>query len=165
HVNLTEYKVINPSGGDGIYGKVHIKNHAIGIVALDEQDNVYLVGQYRFTTNHYSWELPEGGGPFNEEPLKAAQRELLEETGLIAQQWEELMRMHTSNSITDEKAIVYIATKLTQHVAEPEETEDLQTIKLPFEKVVEKIMNGEIVDAITVAAILKIALMKKDGIF
>ena len=164
-INLTEYKVINPSGGKGIYGKIHFKNRAIGVVAIDETDNVYLVGQYRFPVSQYSWELPEGGGPYNEDPLKAAQRELLEETGLIATEWRELMRMHLSNSVTDEEAIIYLATGLTQHDAEPEETEDLQTLKLPFSEVLEKVMNGEIIDAITVAAILKIALLRKQNNF
>lgn len=158
-INLTEFSVINPSGGKGIYGKVHFKNRAIGIVAIDDDENIYLVGQYRFPTSHYSWELPEGGGPLNEEPLKAAQRELLEETGLIANNWQELMRMHLSNSVTDEEAIVYLAKNLTQHEAEPEETEDLQTLKLPFEDVFEKVMNGEITDSITVAAVLKLKVM------
>ena len=160
-INLTEYKVINPSGGKGIYGKVHFKNRAIGVVAMDDEDNIFLVGQYRFPTNQYSWELPEGGGPHDEDPLKAAQRELLEETGLIAEEWKELMRMHLSNSVTDEEAIIYVARSLTQHNPEPEETEDLQTLKLPFSEVLKKVMNGEIIDAITVAAILKLALIDK----
>ncbi|AYD47013.1 NUDIX domain-containing protein [Arachidicoccus soli] len=158
-IKLTEYSVINPSGGKGIYGKVHFKNRALGIVAMDEERNIYLVGQYRFPTEQYSWELPEGGGPFEEEPLEAAKRELLEETGLIAEEWKELMCMHLSNSVTDEEATVYLATNLTQHLPQPEETEDLQTIKLPFEEVFNKVMHGEITDAITVAAILKLKLM------
>jgi 8-oxo-dGTP pyrophosphatase MutT (NUDIX family) len=158
-INLTEYSVINPSGGKGIYGKVHFKNRAIGIVARDEENNIYLVGQYRFTLNQYSWELPEGGGLLNEEPLKAAQRELLEETGLVAKEWKELLRMHLSNSVTDEEAIVFLAENLSQHEAEPEETEDLQVVKLPFYDVEQKVMNGEITDSITVAAILKLKLI------
>ncbi|ANI88093.1 DNA mismatch repair protein MutT [Arachidicoccus ginsenosidimutans] len=158
-LNLTEYKVINPSGGGGIYGKVHFKNRAIGIVALDNENNIFLVGQYRFPTERYSWELPEGGGALDEEPLKAAQRELLEETGLVANDWQELMRMELSNSVTDEEAIVYLAKNLTQHEAKPEETEDLQTIKLPFEEVLTKVMNGGITDSITVAAILKLKVL------
>lgn len=158
-INLTEYKVINPSGGKGIYGKVRFKNRAIGVVALDETGSVYLVGQYRFAIGQYSWELPEGGGPYDENPMKAAQRELLEETGLIATEWQELMRMHLSNSVTDEHAIVYLATGLTQHDAQPEETEALQTLKLPFSEVLKKVVSGEITDAITVAAILKLQVL------
>ena len=101
-INVKEYDVINPSGGNGIYGKVHFKNHAIGIVPLDEQYNTWLVGQFRFATNNYSWEIPEGGGLLNEHPLAAAQRELLEETGLKADRWREVLQMHLSNSVTDE---------------------------------------------------------------
>src|ERR1700761_6243269 len=83
-INLTEYQVINPSGNPGIYGKIHFKNFAIGVVSLDAEMNTYLVGQYRFPLNAYSWELPEGGGPLDEEPIESAKRELLEETGLKA---------------------------------------------------------------------------------
>src|SRR6476661_7194004 len=86
-INVTEYDVINPSGGKGIYGKVHFKNLAIGIVPLDEEFNTYLVGQYRFPLNQYSWEVPEGGGLLGDDPLSAAERELLEETGLKAAYW------------------------------------------------------------------------------
>jgi hypothetical protein len=83
-IKVTEYDVINPSGGKGIYGKVHFKNIAIGIVAIDENMNIYLVGQYRFTIDQYSWEIPEGGCIIGTDPLESAKRELLEETGLKA---------------------------------------------------------------------------------
>ena len=159
-ISLTEYDVINPSGGKGIYGKVHFKNIAIGVLPIDEKGNVWLVGQYRFPVNLYSWELPEGGGPLEHEPLDSAKRELLEETGLKAGSWEKLLEMHLSNSVTDEKAIVYIARNLSQHNAEPEETEDLRVQKLPFETVFQKVMAGEITDSITVAAILKWKVMQ-----
>src|ERR1700757_758785 len=82
-IGITEYDVINPNGGKGIYGKVHFKNLAIGILPLDEELNTWLVGQYRFTLNAFSWEIPEGGGAA-EDPLGSASRELLEETGLVA---------------------------------------------------------------------------------
>ncbi len=156
-INLTQYDVINPSGGTSIYGKVHFKNLAIGIVAIDAEDMVYLVGQYRFAIDQYSMELPEGGGPENEDPLKSAKRELLEETGLKAENWEPFLTMHLSNSVTDEIAIVYIATELSQHESDPEDTEDISVIKMPFQELVQKILSGEITDAITVAAILKLA--------
>ncbi len=86
-INVTEYDVINPNGGKGIYGKVHFKNIAIGIVVLDDELNTWLVGQYRFTINEYTWEIPEGGGPLDIDPLVSAKRELLEETGLVAHEW------------------------------------------------------------------------------
>ena len=83
-ISLTEYDVLNPSGGKGIYGKIHFKQLAIGIVPLDEKLNTYLIGQYRFTIDQYTWEIPAGGGPFEEDPIEAAKRELLEEAGLQA---------------------------------------------------------------------------------
>ena len=108
-IGLTEYQVINPSGGQGIYGKVHFKNFAIGVIPLDDQYNTWLVGQYRFPLNAYSWEIPEGGGHLHESPLIGAQRELLEETGFTASQWTEVQRMHLSNSVSDELAVIYVA--------------------------------------------------------
>src|SRR5690348_13825449 len=97
-IKVTEYQVLNPSGSEGIYGKVHFKNYAIGVIPLDEELNTYLVGQYRFPLNAYSWEIPEGGGPLNEDQQKAAERELLEETGLKAKSWTRILDMHLSNS-------------------------------------------------------------------
>lgn len=164
-IQLTEYDVINPSGGKGIYGKVHFKNTAIGVMALDEEMNTYLVGQFRFAVDAYSWELPEGGGLVGLDPLEGAKRELLEETGLMATDWQPLLQMHLSNSVSDEWAIVYLATGLTQHKAQPEETELLEVIKIPFEKAYEMVQKGLITDSMSVAAILKIQLMILEGHF
>ncbi len=158
-INVTEYDVINPSGGKGIYGKVHFKNLAVAVVPVDAEGNVYLVGQYRFTIDEYSWEIPEGGCPEGTDPLDTAKRELLEETGLIAGEWTEVMEMHLSNSVTDELAYVYLARQLLQANAEPEETEQLQIKKIPFTTVYEMVMDGRIKDALTVAAVLKVKLM------
>lgn len=155
-IQLTEYKVLNPNGNKGIYGKVHFKNTAIGIVAMDTEQHIYLVGQYRFPTNHYSWELPEGGGSMNENPQDAAKRELLEETGLLAESWTELLKMDLSNSVTDEQCIVYLAQNLTQMTPQPEDSEKLAVIKCPFNELLQRVMNNEITDAITIAAILKL---------
>lgn len=162
-IQLTEYDVINPGGGKGIYGKVHFKNTAIGVVVLDESLNTWLVGQYRFPIDQYSWEIPEGGGLIEVDPLEGAKRELLEETGLVAANWEPLLTMHLSNSVSDELAIVYLATSLTQKTSEPEETEQLQILKLPLEKVYEMVEAGQITDSMTVAAIYKIKLMLLQG--
>ena len=101
-INITEYQVINPGGGRGVYGKVHFKNRAVGIVPIDAEGNTWLVGQHRFTLGAYSWEIPEGGAPGGEELLASAQRELLEETGLTAARWNLLTTLHTSNSVTDD---------------------------------------------------------------
>lgn len=160
---LTEYDVINPGGGKGIYGKVHFRNLAVGILVLDEEQNTWLVGQYRFSTDMYSWEIPEGGCPEGTDPLQSAQRELREETGLAAENWQPILKMQLSNSVSDEMAIVYLATGLTQHDAEPEETEQLQVKKLPFEEACKMVEEGMITDSISVAAILKIKLLLAEG--
>ena len=98
-----------------------------------------------------------GGGPIGQDLLESAKRELKEETGLSAQKWTELMHIHTSNSVTDELGIVYLAEELTLGETEFEETEILQIKKLPFVEVIELVMSGEITDSISVAAILKAA--------
>lgn len=162
-INLTEHQVINPSGGKGIYGEIHFKNLALGILPLDEDYNTWLVGQYRFPLKAYSWEIPEGGGPFDEAPLESAKRELLEETGMSAKHWREIQRMHLSNSVTDEYAIIYVATDLTQGIAEPDETEELVIRKVPFEAAYQMVLTGEITDSMSVAAILRAKLMILNG--
>ncbi len=160
-IDLTEHKVINPAGGDGIYGVVHFKNLAIGIIPIDEKGNIWLVGQYRYPLNEYSWEIPEGGGDLQVDPLESAKRELLEETGLKAEKWSELLIMHLSNSVSDEKSILFLAENLTQFEAEPEETEQLVIKKLPFENAYQMVMQGEITDSMSVAGIMKLKLMRE----
>jgi 8-oxo-dGTP pyrophosphatase MutT (NUDIX family) len=162
-IEITEFQVINPSGNPGIYGKVHYKGFAIGILPLDEDMNTYLVGQYRFTVDQYSWEMPEGGGAFDVDPLESAKRELLEETGLKASHWTEIQRMHLSNSVSDELSIIYIARGLQQFEAEPEDTEQLIIKKVSFEEVYRMVNDGEITDSLTVAAVLKVRLMQVEG--
>jgi 8-oxo-dGTP pyrophosphatase MutT (NUDIX family) len=162
-IALTEYDVINPSGGKGIYGKVHFKGLAIGVLPLDEDLNTYLVGQYRFTLDQYSWEIPEGGSVQGEDPLESAKRELLEETGLVAKEWSPVLTMHLSNSVSDEYSLVYMARQLTQHEAQPEETEQLQLKKIPFDEAYRMVEEGKITDSISVATILKVKLMLLDG--
>lgn len=162
-IGLTEYDVINPNGGKGIYGKVHFKNTAIGILVLDEDWQTYIVGQYRFVLNQYSWEIPEGGGQVGTDPLEGAKRELLEETGLTAAKWDYLLGMHLSNSVSDEWGVVYIARGLSQHEAMPEETEQLHVRKIPFDQLLDMVDKGEITDSLTVAAVYKVALMRAQG--
>ncbi|MDZ4071314.1 MAG: NUDIX hydrolase [Sediminibacterium sp.] len=162
-IGVTEYKVVNPSGGEGIYGKVHFKNVAVGIVALDDREQLWLVGQFRFTLNQYSWEIPEGGAPVGTDPLESAKRELKEETGIAATNWKHLLTMHLSNSVSDELAIVYLATGLKEGEAAPEDTEDLHTRQVPLEEAWQMVENGIITDSMSVAAITKIKLMKLLG--
>jgi len=152
-ISVTEYAVINPSGGNGIYGKVHFKNRAIGIIPMDETGHIWLVGQYRFVLNAFSWEIPEGGGILESDPLDAAKRELKEETGLIAESWEKILEIHLSNSVSDEFGIIYLATGLKQEDAEPEDTEQLHIQKVSLEEAYRMVINHQITDSLSVAGI------------
>ncbi|HZW59613.1 MAG TPA: NUDIX hydrolase [Woeseiaceae bacterium] len=154
-ITVREDQVINPGGGENHYGHVHFKNKAIAILPLDGKGNTWLVGQDRYTLNEYTWELPMGGGPHDEPPLEAARRELREETGLSAGSWREYMRLHTSNSITDEVALVFIAEDLSEGEPDFEQTENIDVRKLPLAEAVAMAERGEITDAISVAALLR----------
>jgi 8-oxo-dGTP pyrophosphatase MutT (NUDIX family) len=149
---------LNPAGKPGIYGKVHFKNTAISVVPIDSEGFTYLVGQYRYTLNEYSWEVPEGGCSIEsgESTLDAAKRELLEETGLMASEWTKLGEVYLSNSVSDEKAVMYVAQNLSQHQACPEETELLKIRRLPLNEAIEMAKNGEMTDALSVLTLLKI---------
>lgn len=156
-ISVTEHDVINPTGGEGIYGVVHFKNYAIGIIPLDDQLNTWIVGQYRYALDDYSWEIPMGGGPLELEVLKSAKRELKEETGLTAGQWTEIMRIHTSNSVTNELGFVFLAQGLTEGTTEFDPTEELKVEKKPFNSVLEMAMEGRITDSLSLAGIFKVA--------
>lgn len=163
-IKITEHKTINADGGDGIYGVVHYKNIAIGIIPLDQDYNTWLVGQYRYPLNQYSWEICEGGGLHHIDVLESAQRELMEELGIKAGDWVKLLDMHLSNSVSDEVGVVFIAKDLSFHESEPEEGEVLQVKKLPFNEVYEMVMNGEITDSLSVSGILKTKLLIDKGL-
>lgn len=160
-INVTEYQVINPAGGKGIYGKVHFKNIAIGIVPIDEFGNTWLVGQWRYVLNEWSWEIPEGGGPLTIDPLLSAQRELQEETGLIAKRWSMIQRVHLSNSVSDEEGLLYLAEDLLIGAHALEDTEaDLKVWKLPLLEAVHMVETGKITDSLSVIGLLKVARLK-----
>jgi ADP-ribose pyrophosphatase len=164
-IRVDHHDVIHPSGDEGIYGVVHFKNLAIGIVPVDEMGNTWLVGQFRFPLEQYSWEIPEGGGSREIEPLVSAQRELQEETGIIAEEFTELFRMHLSNSATDELAIVYLATKLEFGKSSPESSEELMIKKVHLTEFISMAMNGEITDSLSVAAAFRLNIMMLEGKF
>lgn len=149
--------VVRPDGSQGIYGVVHFANRAIGILAMDRDDRVLLVGQHRYTLDEYSWEIPEGGGGMHEEPVDAARRELMEETGYTAANWRELVRATLSNSITDERAILFVATDLTPGQAQPEATEELALRWVSFDEAVAMALDGRITDAMSILALLAAA--------
>ncbi len=161
-IQVQHSAILNPNGGEGIYGKVHFKNLAIGILAINDQEEIYLVGQDRFPfQGEFSWEIIEGGGPLDEDPLESAKRELKEETGLEARSWSLVQEMHLSNSVSDEVSKLYIARDLIAGEANPDATEKLQIKKLPFQEALNMVLKGEIKDSISVAAILFYALQKE----
>lgn len=155
-IAVNKHQTINPAGNPAIYSVVNFKNLAIGIIPLSTDGYTWLVGQWRYPLNAYSWEIPEGGGPIGEAPIETAKRELKEETGIIAEKFKEIMQLHLSNSATDEHAYVFLATDLSFTDAEPEETEDLQVKKIHINDAYQMVLNGEITDAISVAAIFKV---------
>jgi 8-oxo-dGTP pyrophosphatase MutT (NUDIX family) len=152
-ISVREDSVIRPDGEEGIYGVVHFKNIAIGILAI-EDGHIYLVGQYRYPLQQYSWEIPEGGCPEGEDPLAAAQRELEEETGLRASHWEKMGEAHLSNSVSDERAIWFLATGLSEGESNPDGTEQLKTRRVTFQRALEMSLQGEISDALSLLAIM-----------
>jgi 8-oxo-dGTP pyrophosphatase MutT (NUDIX family) len=153
---LNEHQVIDPSGNTGIYGKVSFKNKAIGIIPLDKHQNTWIVGQYRYTLDEFSWEIPMGGGPISENILDSARRELLEETGLIANKWTQILKIHTSNSVTDEEGFVFLAEDLIQSVPDFDNTEKIIIRKLPIHEVYDMVIQNQITDSISIAGILKL---------
>ncbi|MEC3879835.1 NUDIX hydrolase [Parapedobacter sp. 10938] len=153
-IHVEHRDVITPAGNPGIYGVVQFKNKAIGIVPIDDNGFVYLVGQYRYPLEEYSWEIPEGGGPIGEDPLTTAQRELKEETGLIAERWRQIGRVHTSNSVTDEEGFIFLAQGLTPGRPQPEETEELVLRRVPLTDAVAMVMRSEITDSISICGLM-----------
>lgn len=164
-ISVTEFDATAPTGRPALYGLVRFKNRALAILPLHDDGTVPLVGQNRLPFADYSWEIPEGGGPLAEEPLDGAKRELLEETGLVAAEWREVLRLQLSNSVTDELAIGYVATGLTQAEDAPQgdETEDLVRVRVPFREALDAAMAGHISDALTVAMLLRAYHMAHEG--
>lgn len=162
-IRVDHHDVRNPAGGPGIYGTVHFKVHALGIVPIDDGGNTILVGQFRFPLGCYSWEIPEGGGAPDTPLVESAKRELLEECGLAARHWLPVLGMDVSNSVTDEQGTAFLAWDLADGVAEPEETELLKVVRVPFWNAVARIERGEIRDLMSIAALLRVAMMARQG--
>jgi 8-oxo-dGTP pyrophosphatase MutT (NUDIX family) len=155
--------VTRPDGAPGVYGVVHFANRAAGVLVLDDEDRVLLVGQHRYALDAYSWGIPEGGIPEGESAEAGARRELLEETGVEASDWRELARIHLSNSVSDELAILFVVTGLCHGDATPDGTEQLVIRWLPFADVLAMTLDGRITDAMTVVAVERLALLRASG--
>ena len=162
-IRVREDQVTNPAGGSGIYGVVEYKNRAVGVVPIDEEGFTWLVGQYRYTQDTYEWEIPEGGCPEGEDLLETAARELKEETGLVAESYELLLgELQMSNSVSNERAWLYVARGLSQTETEPEDTELLAVRRLPLAEAIKMAEQGDIRDIMSVVALLKLGRL---GIF
>lgn len=165
-IRVTEYAATAPTGAAATYGLVGFKNLAIAILPLFEDGATILVGQHRFPAADYSWEIPEGGGPLDQDPLESAKREFAEETGLQAAEWREILRAQLSNSVTDERAVGYIATGLSPaaggHAAD--ETEDLAMVRVAFREALDAAGDGHLSDMLTVAMLFKAYHMAREGL-
>jgi 8-oxo-dGTP pyrophosphatase MutT (NUDIX family) len=159
-LQLFHEEVDRPDGGRGIYGVVHFRNRAVGVVPVGDDGRILLVGQYRYALDAYSWEIPEGGVADGESVEEGARRELREETGFDAQAWRRLFSFSTSNSVTDERGEMFVATGLRPGVASPDATEDLRVRWATLEEILAEIDRGEIHDLMTIAAIERYALAR-----
>ncbi len=153
-IEVSHRDITAPTGHEGIYGLVHFKHVAVGVIPIDDDDHTWLVGQHRYTLDAWSWEIPEGGGRLGDDPVAVARRELAEETGLRAERVELLLELHTSNSVTDERALIYVARGLTMGEAEPDDTEQLSVRRVSVDEAIDEAVRGEITDAMSVAALL-----------
>lgn len=159
-IRVREDQVLNPRGNPGIYGVVEYKNRAVGVIPLDDENHTWLVGQYRYTHDIYEWEIPEGGCPEGESLVDCARRELLEETGIIARSYEMILDgLQLSNSVSNEKAFIFLARGLSFVSAEPEDTEQIIARRVPVAEAIRMAAAGEIRDAMSVAGLLKLAWM------
>jgi 8-oxo-dGTP pyrophosphatase MutT (NUDIX family) len=150
-------EVTRPDGSPGIYGVVHFRTRATGAVVVDADGRVLLVGQHRYTLGRYSWELPEGGAPFDEDPMDGAKREVAEETGYTARSWRELMRFTLSNSVTDEEGVLFVASDIDPGPASPDPTEDLEIRWVSLAEALAMVRSGEILDVMTQVGLLAFA--------
>ena len=162
-IAVREDRVLRPDGKPGIYGVVHFKSHAVGVLPVDRQGRVWLVGQYRYPLGRYSWEIPKGGGHGEESPEETARRELREETGLVGGDWELIATTHLSNSVSDEIARVFRATDLVPGPSAPEGSERLEVRPVTWDEAWAMLRRGEITDSMSVIALLHEAVRRASG--
>ncbi len=159
-IHVREDQVLTPSGSEGIYGVVKFRHQAVAIIPLDDQGHTWLVGQYRYATDSYSWEVPMGGHPLDQPAIEGAHKELREETGLSAARMTELMQTQLSNSVTDQMGTAFVAQQLSQGDTDFDDTEQLQIRRLPFDKALAMCLDGRISDLFSIAALQQLALRR-----
>lgn len=159
---LTVQEATAPTGAPAVYAVMRPKTLAVGVLPIHGDGTVTLVGQQRFALMNYSWEMPEGGAPFDEDPLIGCQREMAEEAGLKARSWLEVLRLEMSNSVTDERAIAWLAWDLETAEGAPDETEIIVTVRVPFAALMDAIAAGQVRDALTVATALRAYHMARE---
>jgi ADP-ribose pyrophosphatase len=154
-IKVEHQEIIRPDGAPGVYGIVHFANRAVAVLPLEANGDVWLVGQWRRPLNAWSWEIPEGGVPFDEDLEAGARRELEEEAGLIAGTFLKVLEFDTSNCVTDEVGTSYIAYDLTQGTLAPDPTEVLSLRRVHFTDLLAEIDQGLIRDGPTLATVLR----------
>ena len=159
-IQVYHENVLTPAGTPGIYGRVHFRNQAIAIVAIDDEEHTYLVRQFRYARGHDSLEIPKGGGSRDTDPLLIAQRELREETGFTAASWQHLLSVQISNSVTDQSGHVFLAQQLVAGEQSLDDSEDIEVIRVPLREAIAMACDGRITDDFSVMSLLRVALVR-----
>ncbi|MFC5371585.1 NUDIX domain-containing protein [Brevundimonas faecalis] len=162
-MQVTRHPATAPTGAAADYQVVRPKNVGTGVLPLHEDGTVTMVGQHRFALMRYSWEMPEGGAPMAEDPFDAVRRELAEEAGLAAEHWRAALDMDLSNSITDERAMTWVAWGLSAVPVDPDPTEVIVSVRVPFRDLLAEIERGAVRDSLTVATAYKAYHMAREG--
>lgn len=162
-IKINHCEVVTPAGSDGIYGLIHFKNTAVGVIPVDDEGYTWLVRQSRYPLQSFTWEIPEGGSPAGEDTLATAKRELAEEVGLEARHWQELQRMHLSNSVSDEEAVIYVAKGIKAGgEISLDDSEDIISQRVPLDEAIAMVLDGRITDSLSVAGLLRLALQRDE---
>lgn len=162
-IRVREDQVTRPDGEPGIYGVVEIRP-SVGIVAINQDDEIALVGQWRYSVSRYSWEIPRGGSHAGEtDMLAVAKRELAEEAGITAEHWRVLGPVDVCNGVADDVQTLFCATGLHACETRLDPEEDIAVMWHPFEEAVRMAMDGRITEVCSVAAILWAARLRNGG--